>query len=272
MHKVGVVGNGYVGQAVAVGLSDVADVKVWDKDPKRSPQTLDDVAGQDIIFICVPTPTIRDDLKYHSARNDTAAVDEALDKVMQAREEKDPPIIVIKSTVWPGTCQQHADGWGIPVVSNPEFLSARTAVQDFLHPTSIVLGSDDIFALNVVYRLYKARFPDTPILLYENAETAELIKYTRNGFYAVKMAFLNEIAAVCRHLDVRYDDVKEGLLASGWVNPMHCDVPGHDGKLGFGGACLPKDGRALVGFGHREVPQRVLQTALESNENIRKSE
>lgn len=270
MHTVGVVGNGYVGYAVAIGFSPVTDVKVWDIEPRLADDTLEEVAQQDIIFICVPTPTIRDDLKYHSAQNDTSAVDETIERVMESREREDPPIIVIKSTVWPGTCQRHADGWEIPVISNPEFLSARYAVEDFTNPVSVVLGGEDVVALHAVYGLYRERFPGARIIVYDKAETAEMIKYVRNGFSAVKMAFLNEIAALCRQLGLDYGDIKEGLLASNYVNQMHCDVPGHDGKLGFGGACLPKDGRALVGFGYQErVPQTVLEAALRSNERIR---
>jgi len=263
MCTVGVVGHGYVGQAVAIGFSPVTDVKVWDKDTKRSPHTLEEIAGQDIIFICVPTPTNTEGIhKIYNVNNAIAAI-------LKIRQG-DPPVIVIKSTVLPGTCDLFSQSYDVPIVSNPEFLTARTAVDDFRCPISIVLGSDDIIALNAVYGLYKTRFPDVPIILYENARTAELVKYARNCFYAVKMAMLNEMAVLCQHLGIHYDDVKEGLLASGWVNPMHCDVPGHDGKPGFGGACLPKDGRALVGFGCDEgVPLRVLDAALESNEKVR---
>jgi UDPglucose 6-dehydrogenase len=258
-------GNGYVGHAVAVGFSSMTDVKVWDVEPKLADDPLDEVAQQDIIFICVPTPTTPDGV------HKIVDVNEAIGKVLR-RRRGEPPIFVIKSTVLPGTCSLFAMSYNVPVISNPEFLSAQTAIPDFLNPTSIVLGGEDIIALNAVYGLYRERFPKAAILLYEDAETAEMIKYVRNGFYVAKLAFLNEIAALCRQVGFNYDDVKEGLLASGWINPMHCDVPGHDGRMGFGGACLPKDGRALVGFGClMGVPQTVLQTALESNEKIRGS-
>lgn len=263
MKTVGIVGNGYVGHAVHVGLADMIDVKVWDIDPDKSPDSLSEVAHQEVIFICVPTPTDIDGVHklYY--------VNSAFSQVLRTRKG-DPPIFVIKSTVLPGTCDLLSQTYDVPVVSNPEFLSAKTAVRDFSQPASIVLGSKNADALRAIHALYESCFPNVPILAFPDAKTAELIKYARNCFYAVKLAYLNEIAALCRELGLKYDEVKEGLVASGWVNPMHCDVPGPDGKLGFGGACLPKDGYALVTYGEdQRVALRTLRVALDSNRRIR---
>jgi UDPglucose 6-dehydrogenase len=81
-------------------------------------------------------------------------------------------------------------------------------------------------------------------------EEASMIKYSRNCFYAAKVSLFNEIKALCDKMGIDFEVVRGGMLASGWIDEMHTQVPGHDGKLGFAGACFPKDLAAMVQFAH----------------------
>ena len=119
--------------------------------------------------------------------------------------------------------------------------------------------------------MYKgvAELKTVPLFLVSHLE-AEVAKYTSNCFYATKLSFFNEIYQVCQKLDISYDAVKEMTIASGWVNPMHTDVPGPDGKLGWGGSCFPKDTSAFVSVAQSlGVEMKTLQGAIESNKQVR---
>ena len=184
---------------------------------------------------------------------------------VRVADETAPPesTLVLKSTVLPGTCRSLAVKHRL--VFNPEFLTARTAVEDFAHPDSIVLGGPHVDDLAELYdRHFSAK------ILCMSWEEAELVKYTRNTFYALKVAWWNEVYDLCAAHGVDYKQVKDGVLASGWVNPMHCDVPGHDGRRGFGGACLPKDSEALVAHADAcDVDLSILRAVLKSNRKYR---
>ena len=263
--KIGVIGNGYVGGAVAKGLAKLGDdVAIWDRDHSRSTHTLDETCGADFVFLCVPTPTTR------SGRQDMYAVSEMTRVVSELNLNA---IIMMKSTVLPGTCERMSSLYNIPIISNPEFLSARTAEEDFLHPTSIVAGHHDEGIRDRVQQFYAARFPDVPLLLYHSCREAELVKYARNTFFALKVAYMNQLYDLAASLEVPWESVKEGLLGSGWVNPMHTNVPGSDGSRGFGGACLPKDSRALLEFSwDQRMPLTILEAALSANKLLRQGE
>jgi UDPglucose 6-dehydrogenase len=259
--KIGVIGNGFVGNAVAQYFKTRLPTVVWDKDETRCTGTFQEVMESDFVFLCLPSPTFED------GSQDLTALYETVDVINLTTPKS---ILILKSTVLPGTTQSLAEKYpNLNFVFNPEFLTARTAVQDFANPSDIVLGGHDE-CLQDVSKLYSTYFPQTPILLYDFT-TAEMIKYARNTFYAVKVAYFNEIYMICQTLGIDYKQVREGVLASGWVNPMHTLVPGPDGKLGFGGACLPKDSKALVRFGKsKALDMFVLSAALDTSKKLRK--
>jgi UDPglucose 6-dehydrogenase len=189
--------------------------------------------GADIVFLCVPTPQGDDgsaDLSYiQRAAAQIAAV------------LRPGAIVVNKSTVPVGSTLavegvlQRDD---VYVVSNPEFLREGTAVHDFLHPDRVVIGSADRGAAERVAELYAGI--DTPIHITDPA-SAETIKYAANGFLAMKISFVNAVAAMCEAVGADVAAVVEGIGSDKRIG-MQFLRPGP----GWGGSCFPKDSRALV--------------------------
>lgn len=154
-------------------------------------------------------------------------------------------IVVIKSTVPPGTCEAmdvlcaedaRAD-IELRIVSNPEFLREGRAVEDFFFPDRIVIGAEDDATAHAVLELYP---PGTRAVLCDR-RSAELIKYAANTFLAVKISFANEIAALCQHLGADSDSVLAGVGSDARIGPAFLGA-----GPGFGGACLPKDVAGLI--------------------------
>ncbi|MED5298262.1 MAG: UDP-glucose/GDP-mannose dehydrogenase family protein [Actinomycetota bacterium] len=187
----------------------------------------------DIVFLCVPTPEDRDgsaDLSFIEAAS--AEIGPVL---------REGAIVVNKSTVPVGTTTvideviQRAD---IKVVSNPEFLREGTAVNDFLHPDRVVVGADDRGAAENVAALYSSI--ETEIIITD-AASAETIKYAANGFLAMKISFVNSVAAMCEAVGADVVDVVEGIGSDRRIGREFLQ-PGP----GWGGSCFPKDSHSLV--------------------------
>lgn len=187
----------------------------------------------DIVFLCVPTPQDDDgsaDLSFIEAAS--AEIGPVLRK---------GAIVVNKSTVPVGTTVvvdeviQRSD---IAVVSHPEFLREGTAVNDFLHPDRVVVGADDRSAAEKVAALYESI--DTQVIITD-AASAETIKYAANGFLAMKISFVNAVAAMCEAVGADVVDVVEGIGSDRRIGREFLR-PGP----GWGGSCFPKDSHALV--------------------------
>lgn len=256
--KIGIFGLGVVGTAVYNGLVKKNLVYRYDINGKYyDPEMVS--RSSDIIFVCVPTPTIK-------GKQDLSYVKKAVETIEEysANQRK---TIVIKSTVLPGTTRSFATRFVYDTfIFNPEFLTARTANEDFLNQKQIILGGEK---LDEVELLYKDSFPNIPIKRV-SWETAEILKYTCNTFYATKVAFANTIYNACCKLDVDYNTVKELFIANGWVAPTHLDVPGPDGATGYGGACLPKDTKAFISWGEEHgLVMSVLRGAEQLNSKVK---
>jgi UDPglucose 6-dehydrogenase len=190
-------------------------------------------AQADIVFLSVPTPQGEDgsaDLSYIEAA--AAEIAPVL---------KPGAIVINKSTVPVGSTRvvenvlQRDD---VHVVSNPEFLREGSAVKDFLHPDRVVIGADDPIAAQRVADLYKDL--DTEFVLTDPA-SAETIKYAANGFLAMKISFINAVAAMCEAVGADVSDVIRGIGSDSRIGAAFLN-PGP----GWGGSCFPKDSRALV--------------------------
>jgi UDPglucose 6-dehydrogenase len=191
------------------------------------------VADADIVFLCVPTPQGEDgsaDLSYIK----TAAA-------QIAPLLKRNAVVVNKSTVPVGSTiavEEVLQRTDVYVVSNPEFLREGTAVSDFLLPDRVVIGSSDRGAAEKVAALYNGI--DTPIIITDPS-SAETIKYAANGFLAMKISFVNAVAAMCEAVGADVAAVIEGIGSDNRIGRQFLD-PGP----GWGGSCFPKDSRALV--------------------------
>ncbi len=264
--KIGIIGKGFVGNAVASGFSQDHDIdssiKIYDVNPELSTHSLDEtVNDSDFIFLSVPTPAFED------GSIDLTIVDNALKSIEEVINVDN--IVLIRSTVVPGTSAFFQKKFQqLNIVFNPEFLTERNAVKDFINQDRIILGGDERNVAKVA-NLYNNRFPGTEIV-ETDYQTAELIKYMNNLFFATKVSFMNEMKILSNHVNADWATAIKGFTLDERVGQSHNDVPGPDGKFGFGGSCFPKDIQALIQFSESMgIDMRVLKAAWETNLNVR---
>tara|TARA_R110002153_G_scaffold150596_1_gene302094 strand:- start:4304 stop:5128 length:825 start_codon:yes stop_codon:yes gene_type:complete len=268
--KIGIMGNGFVGNALYKGITTFhKNVFVYDVDIKRSINTLQDIIKCNIIFLCIPTP--KDPV---TGEVDMSYTYQAIESLIDGGV-KDDVILVIKSTVRPGTCKKLQEKYNIPVLSNPEFLTERRAYEDFMNPRLILIGGD-IKPRNRLQKIYEIGFPSNCNhgkeykYFLTDSITSELIKYTTNCFFSVKIAFANEVKQICDESGGNWEELIEGFVKEGRVFADHLDVPGHDGKVGFGGRCFPKDLSAMVEYAKQNnIDPKIMQAAIDKNKEIR---
>ena len=261
MYDIGIVGRGFVGSAVEFGFSpqtgcDVNNLYIYDKDKSRSLHSLQNVVlYSDFIFLSVPTPSNSDGSINLSYVED--ALQEISEITAEIEQEISPVptdldnIVLIRSTVTPGTTKKLQEKYqNLRLVFNPEFLTERSANFDFINQTRYILGGDKKYT-NKVADLYRWRFGDTIPVIETNYQTAELIKYMNNCFFATKVSFLNEMKQVSDRCEADWDMAVEGFIRDGRIGHSHMSVPGPDGKFGFGGKCFPKDVSAMISFGNK---------------------
>ena len=268
---IGIIGRGFVGTAVAHGFSQAvgydAEILIYDKDPLKSQDTLDDVVKKsEIVFISVPTPSNED------GSINIKILDDCLEEISKQVEKNSSyeTVYLIRSTVVPGTTENFQKKFPkLKIVFNPEFLTERSAHFDFISQTRIVLGGERV-NVQKVKALYQHRFGKNLSFIETNYQSAELIKYACNTFFATKVSFLNEMKLISDEIDANWEEVLEGFLRDGRVGNSHSSVPGPDGKIGFGGSCLPKDIQALINFGESKgIQLSVLKGAWDTNLRLR---
>ena len=269
--SIGIVGNGFVGSAVRYGFSPNvgcdAEVRVYDKNPNKATHTLEEVIIEsDVIFLSVPTPSNQD------GTMNVDIVDSVLNDIdiINSTMVDEVGIILLRSTVTPGTTSKLQKKYpNLRIVFNPEFLTERSANFDFINQSRFILGgsSDDVIEVS---ELFRERFGSSLSIIETNYETAELIKYMTNTFFATKISFLNDMKLLADKCGVIWEDALEGFVRDGRVGHSHLNVPGHDGKFGFGGSCFPKDIQALINFGDElGLEMSVLKGAWETNLKVR---
>ena len=233
--KVGIIGNGFVGEAQAFCFSSIANIYVYDIDPLKSTSTLSEVHQSDFVFVCVPTPMLQDGSQDFSY----------VEKVFQKATSK--PIYIIKSTILPGSTQRLSQKYkNLKIIFSPEFLTERTSKLDMLTQSRIILGGELILT-EEVKKLFEQRFKRKNII-QTDSKTAELTKYMNNTIFATKVSLMNEFKLLCDKIGANWEDALNGFASDGRIGDSHLNVPGHDGKLGYGGTCFPKDVRALLSF------------------------
>jgi UDPglucose 6-dehydrogenase len=214
----------------------------------------------EIIFLALPTPPGEDgsaDLKY------ILGVSDHLGKIL-----KDYKVIVDKSTVPVGTAKKVHDAikknysGEFDVVSNPEFLREGVAVEDFMKPDRVVIGTSSDRARKVMNDLYMPYVRQGNPIIFMDERSAELTKYAANSFLATKITFMNEIARLCELLDADVDMVRRGIGSDERIGKRFL-FPG----IGYGGSCFPKDVQALV-KSSKEVSYdfKILNAVMDVNE------
>jgi len=263
IKAVGVIGNGFVGQAIGFGFVPVLPVFVHDKDPLRSMNSLEETVNEsDIVFVSVPTPMNKDG---SISLNIVRSVLQDIERVNTRGDN----IIIIKSTVIPGTTENFAREFpSLNLVFNPEFLTERHAKYDFLNQARIVLGGLSEHTGRVA-ELYRLRFKHCNIMEMD-CNTAEFVKYFNNVFFSVKVAFANEMRLISEKAGVNWNEALAGFAADGRVGDSHLNVPGPDGKWGFGGTCFPKDINAFINFSESlGIKINVIKGAWQTNLQVR---
>ena len=234
MYNIGIIGRGFVGSAVAHGFSEGvgynAIIRIYDKDPSKSLNSLEDVVNKsDFIFVSVPTPSNEDGtINIEILNSCISEINE-----IHSKKKHSNPIVLIRSTILPGTSLKIQNIFpDMRIVFNPEFLTERSANFDFISQTRFVLGGDEK-NVTEVSKLYRDRFGSSIAIIETDFQSAELIKYVCNTYFATKVSFLNEMKRISDKVDANWDDVIEGFLRDGRIGSSHSQVPGPDGKFGL---------------------------------------
>jgi UDPglucose 6-dehydrogenase len=270
--RVGVIGYGFLGGAIVHGFSLHSQIKIYDKYKQGFDTIEDTVRESEFLFFCLPTPMFDDDGSQDLSILE-GAVSDVHNEVVKLRSSGDTSrkIAIIKSTVLPGTNRMFQNKYPEMIfVSSPEFLTARSNKLDFICAARHIFGGENKEAVRAVVDLFKFRFGNSVLIYETDWESAEITKYAANNFFMVKVLYFNFIYDLCNKLGVKYDDVKDMVLADNRISRSHCDVPGHDGRRAAGGTCFPKDINALAQFSRQlGVDPQILEAVWDQNVKLR---
>ena len=257
-----IVGQGFVGSSFEKCLNDYVDRKIVD--PKLNAKLEDYISFKPhFIFICVPTPC------KPNGQID-ASILKKVSKQCVALFPKS--ILIIKSTCLPKDLKDLRN-LSKNIIHNPEFLTENNAEEDMINATFQIFGGDRelcISVSNFLKDFTKCKFTESH---YVSIEVASLIKYTINNFLALKVIFFNQLKELFLKLGIEneYDDFVNGVILDTRIGNSHMKVPGPDGRLGFGGACFPKDTKAFIKFFNENESQlSIIEEVVSVNNKIRK--
>jgi len=262
---IGVIGNGFVGNAVAKGFENHLDVLIYDLDDTRSTHSYEDTLQCDFVFVCLPTPMI----DAEGGRCNLSILDKFF---KEASEVNTQATFIIKSTVPIGTTERLCNEYpNMNIIHNPEFLTAANAEYDFVNADRHVFGGSSNLVSSVA-KMYQSIFPSIPIIKMKSTES-ECVKYFANCFLAAKVMIFNEMKMLCNELgDVNYDNIMDGVCSDDRIGHSHTHVPGPDGDYGFGGTCFPKDINSLINtMIDNGVDPIILKSVWDQNKNYRKN-
>ena len=225
------------------------------------------VGGADVVFIAVGTPSRRGD-----GYADLSYVYAAAEEIANALTGY--TVVVTKSTVPVGTgkevdrkIREARPDADFDVVSNPEFLREGSAIEDFMRPDRVVIGTDSERAQEVMRILYRPLYLLETPMLFTKRETAELIKYASNAFLATKITFINEMADICDKVGANVSDVAQGIGLDGRIGGKFL----HAGP-GYGGSCFPKDTLALAQTARKVgAPVTIVESVIAANSKRKKA-
>lgn len=235
--KIGIIGCGFIGGALKKWLETYnPEIIIRVSDPAKG--YFDDMSDIDVAFVSIHIPTNSD------GGQDILPLVEIIDKLPQKP-------IFIRTTIIPGTSEYLSKKTGKAVYFMPEFLTERTAFADFSSQPMIFTAEE---------KLLSEIFKGKKYITMSSLE-AEITKYTHNVFGALKVTYFNGIYDLCRQKGINYENVRQGVLLSGYINEPHTQVPGPDGKLGYGGKCFPKDVKAFSEY-CKDLPIHVILKEL----------
>lgn len=266
--KIGIIGLGFVGSAMYESFLKKKisknSILIYDKYKKGGIGNFEDCLNSKILFLALPTIFSEKSMEY-----DKSSIEETCEKLAN---NKYRGIVVIKSTLEPEVSEYLAKKYNLKIVHNPEFLSAKTALFDFHNQKHIVLGITSKCSfnkINLLTKFYEKYYPVAEISVCTSKES-ESMKIFCNCFYSVKIQFFTELFLLCQKNGTDFNVVKSLMLKNNWINPMHTQVPGPDGKISYGGFCFPKDTNALNQYMIRKnVLNNILNSCINERNLIR---
>lgn len=263
--KIGIIGNGFVGKATKLLENKKVSIVAYDKEPSLcNPSGIElvDMLDCEIIFISVPTPMTSNGSVYTQIVSDV---------VKELRSLSFENCIVVRSTVPPGTCDK------LGVYFMPEFLTEKNYQQDFVSNPKWIFGllgksHDEAFKQTILQLIETSHqegcIESKQVEFVLNSE-AEMIKYFRNTFLAVKVAYCNEVFRMCQETNIDYEKVRSLGALDSRIGLSHTQAPGPDGQFGFGGTCFPKDTHGLLHWiESKGGTAPLLKAAIDRNEKI----
>ena len=263
MLKLGIIGKGFVGSAVANGFDKNCEQFIVD--PKHTDNTIEDLINEDtkLVFVCVPTPPNEDG---------SINVDIVKDVLIELSMRDYKGVVVVKSTIIPDYLHEFKKGFDLKIVYNPEFLTEAKAHEDFINPNMQVLGGK-WRDCEVVEKAYLRHSSVKIVPTFKtDLTTASLLKYTINSYLATKVMFFNDLHKLHKSGSsmVSWEQFTDMLTRDPRIGNSHMQVPGPDGELGFGGHCFPKDTQALLKYAQdKNIKLNMLKKAVEINKKIR---
>jgi len=246
---IGIVGGGVVGFAVK---NFFPHATVYDK--YKLMDSIEDVARARFIFICVPTPNT-------NGRFDGSMMDDAVENTVKHLKKPEGQLVVIKSTVLPGTTQKYQDQYpDVKFAFNPEFLRDQTANEDFVKTDRQLVGYTTRTKDSALLKELLEILPPAPYERILPSSAVELIKYAANTFLALRVIFANQIYDVCASVGADYENVKKVILADKRIGKSHWEIMHTEKSLdstksesyrGYGGKCFPKDVNGLIEVGEK---------------------
>jgi UDPglucose 6-dehydrogenase len=259
--KVGIVGLGFVGSAIASAMEGSVNLVLVDKDPAKGLHTFGDLADCEGVFVCVPTP-MSDDGKC-----DTSILEYVLSQLKNYRG-----VIISKCTAPPSVYQELNDRFP-NLVHAPEFLTAANAVRDYLTGKFAIIGGSVGAYQRDAERIIRWGQSQLETVQHCTIQEAALAKYAINSFLSTKVTFMNELYLLATKTGQDYNKIASMITMDSRIGNSHMKVPGPDGEFGFGGMCFPKDTSALLKYAEQQGTQlNVLDAAVKKNLILRLTE
>lgn len=265
IYGLGFVGNSMFESFKNKGMVENVNLFSYDKYKNGGIGYISDGLKSDIIFMALPTMYDEESGCY-----DKSAIYTCCEYLFTNNYTG---LIVIKSTVEPETTNNLATKYpSLSFVHNPEFLTARTAYEDFHTQSHIVIGKAnncDESKAELLKSFYSKYYPNAEISMC-NALESESMKIFCNTFYSIKVQFFTELYLLTKSNDSDYNKIVQMMLKNNWINPMHTQVPGPDGLISYGGLCFPKDTNALNKYMIRQkTPNEVLKACIDERDKMR---
>ena len=262
MEKIGIIGYGFVGSAIANALEMYAELIVMDP-AKGHNATYQDLMSCSGIFVCVPTP-----------QDDDGTCDTSiLGGILHDLHSRGYTGVVISKCTAPADWYAAMNITYPNLIHAPEFLTAANAVRDYANGEFAFIGGRVAAYRKEAERIIRLSQRDLKSVTLCTIAEAAMAKYAINTFMATKVVFMNELEALCSTTGVDYNNVAYMVMKDNRIGSSHMQVPGPDGAYGFGGACFPKDTSALLKYAEQKgVVMNVLDAAVKKNTLLRLTE